>query len=152
MGLRVERSRINPAINMAPLVDIVLVLLIVFIVLVPGMVRAAKVAVPSADSGTPTTPLVVTLEAGGAWRLQAEEMAPEALVEALGRAVQLQPMEHRRVFLKVHPALPHQRVVAALDAIRRAGERAKRDTLARPEWLRQDGGDIRVVTGLLKES
>ncbi len=152
MGLRVEPSRINPAINMAPLVDIVLVLLIVFIVLVPGMVRAAKVAVPSADSGTPTTPLVVTLEAGGAWRLQAEEMAPEALVEALGRAVQLQPMEHRRVFLKVHPALPHQRVVAALDAIRRAGERAKRDTLARPEWLRQDGGDIRVVTGLLKES
>ncbi len=152
MGLRVEPSRINPAINMAPLVDIVLVLLIVFIVLVPGMVRAAKVAVPSADSGTPTTPLVVTLEAGGAWRLQAEEMAPEALVEALGRAVQLQPMEHRRVFLKVHPALPHQRVVAALDAIRRAGERAKRDPLARPEWLRQDGGDIRVVTGLLKES
>lgn len=152
MGLRVEPSRINPAINMAPLVDIVLVLLIVFIVLVPGMVRAAKVAVPSADSGTPTTPLVVTLEASGAWRLQAEEMAPEALVEALGRAVQLQPMEHRRVFLKVHPALPHQRVVAALDAIRRAGERAKRDTLARPEWLRQDGGDIRVVTGLLKES
>lgn len=152
MGLRIRSSSIHPAINVAPLVDIVLVLLIVFIVLVPGMVRAAKVAVPSAESGAPTTPLVVTLEASGAWRLQAEEVTPEALVEALGRAVQLQPMEHRRVFLKVHPALPHQRVVAALDAIRRAGERAKRDTLARPEWLHQDGGDIRVVTGLLKES
>ena len=57
-----------------------------------------------------------------------------------------------KVFLKVHPALPHQRVVAALDAIRRAEARARRDTLAKPEWLRQDGGGIRVVTGLLKES
>ncbi len=152
MGLRVEASRINPAINMAPLVDIVLVLLIVFIVLVPGMVRAAKVALPSDQPGVPSAPLVVTLEAGGTWRLQAAETTPEALVEALGRAVQLQPMGHRKVFLKVHPALPHQRVVAALDAIRRAGERARRDTLAKPEWLRQDGGEIRVVTGLLKAS
>lgn len=152
MGLRAKPSRIQPAINMAPLVDIVLVLLIVFIVLVPGMVRAAKVALPPAAGGAPAEPLLVTLEAGGAWRLQAAEISPEALVEALARAVQLQPMDHRKVFLKVHPSLPHQRVVAALDAIRRAGERARRDTLARPEWLRQDGGDIRVVTGLLKES
>lgn len=152
MGLRVKPSRIQPAINMAPLVDIVLVLLIVFIVMVPGLVRAARVAIPSKEGGVQQDPLVVTLEAGGIWRLQAAETSPLELVEALGRTVQLQPMGQRKVFLKVHPSLPHHRVVAALDAIRQAGDRAKRDTRAKPEWLRQDGGDIRVVTGLLKES
>lgn len=152
MGLRIVRSRIQPTINVAPLVDIVLVLLIVFIVLVPGMVRATKVAMPSKDPGVPSVPLVVTLEADGGWRLQAASTTPRELVEALAGAVQLQPMFNRKVFLKVHPTLPHHRVVAALDAIRQAGERAKRDTRARPEWLKQDGGDIRVVTGLLKES
>ena len=137
---------------MAPLVDIVLVLLIVFIVLVPGLVRAAKVALPSREPGVPSEPLVVTLEAGGVWRLQATETTPTALVDALAGAVQLQPMFNRKVFLKVHPSLPHRRVVAALDAIRQAGERAKRETLAKSEWLKQHGGDIRVVTGLLKDA
>lgn len=145
-------SQHRSEINMAPLVDIVLVLLIVFIVLVPGMVHAAKVAMPSKETGAQQDPLVVTLEADGGWRLQASSTTPGELVEALGRAVQLQPMFNRKVFLKVHPSLPHHRVVAALDAIRQASERAKRDTRAKPEWLRQDGGNIRVVTGLLRES
>jgi biopolymer transport protein ExbD len=151
MGLHVGSHSRQPRINVTPLVDIVLVLLIIFIVLVPGMVRAAKIALPSKDPGVPSEPLVVTLEASGAWRLQATETTPAALVEALAGAVQLQPMFNRKVFLKVHPSLPHHRVVAALDAIRQAGERAKRETLAKPVWLKQHGGDIRVVTGLLKE-
>ena len=148
-----QRPTLRPRseINMAPLVDIVLVLLIVFIVLVPGLVHATRVAIPSKVGGPQPDPLVVTLESNGIWRLQAAETAPGDLIEALGRTVQLQPMDQRKVFLKVHPSLPHHRVVAALDAIRQAGDRAKRDTRAKPEWLKQDGGDIRVVTGLLKE-
>lgn len=146
------RARCHPRsdINMAPLVDIVLVLLIVFIVLVPGMVRVAPVAVPRQDGKGTEVPLVVTLGADGRWRLQAAETTPEQLAEVLAEAVQRQPMGFRKVFLRVHPELPHQRVVAALDAIRVASERAKRATMAKPEWLDQDGGDIRVVTGLVK--
>ena len=142
-------SEPRSAINVAPLVDIVLVLLVIFLVLVPAGLRAAKVAVPQPGAAEGGTPLVVTLAADGSWRLQAEILDPERLAGQLAGAVQLQPMGLRKVFLKVHPDLPHLRVVQALDAIRSAGEQAKWATRAKPEWLGQDGGDIRVVTGLL---
>jgi biopolymer transport protein ExbD len=147
-----SHPRLRSDINMAPLVDIVLVLLIVFIVLVPGMVRATQVALPIKGGETEAPPLVVTLDAEGSWCLQSAETTPAQLTGSLCQAVQRQPMGFRKVFLKVHPALPHHRVVAALDAIREAGERAKRETRAKPEWLNQDGGDIRVVTGLMTGS
>ena len=153
MRKSIPQIRLRSEINMAPLVDIVLVLLIVFIVLVPGLVRASKVAMPSKAGGAvDQTPLVVTLGIDGSWCLQEAPTTPERLTETLSRVVQNQPMGFRKVFLKVHPELPHHRVVAALDAIHLASERAKRDTRAKPEWLHQDGGDIRVITGLLKAS
>jgi biopolymer transport protein ExbD/biopolymer transport protein TolR len=71
-------------INVTPLVDVVLVLLIVFMVVAPFLARGLAVTLPIADSAerTNTHAVVVTVDSGGAAHLGAD---PIALPEAVDR-------------------------------------------------------------------
>jgi biopolymer transport protein ExbD len=154
MDAGAPRGRAKSDINVTPLIDIVLVLLIVFIVLIPGLTRALPVAVPRVvKTPVPVSernpPLVVTLDAGGLM-LQSGRIELSRLADALVPAVQLQPAGLRRVFLKVDGALPWQKVVDVMDQIRAASERAKRETALKPDWAGRDGGDIKVAITLKK--
>jgi biopolymer transport protein ExbD len=149
-------GRAKSDINVTPLIDIVLVLLIVFIVLVPGLTKALPVAVPRVvrTSAPPPVdprnpPLVVTLDAQGGLRLQAGPIGLDRLAAALAPVVQLQPAGMRRVFLKVDGDQPWQRVVDVLDQVRLASDQARKETAAKPEWGGRDGGDIKVAISLL---
>ena len=151
------KGKVKSEINVTPLIDVVLVLLIVFIVLVPGLTKALPVAVPQvvkspvpADPRQP--PLVVTLDGQGGLWLQSGRIELAKLADALAPVVQLQPAGLRRVFLKIDGELPWQKAVDVLDQIRLASERARRETAARPEWGGQDGGDIKVAITLKKGS
>jgi biopolymer transport protein ExbD len=151
-----QRGKAKSEINVTPLIDIVLVLLIVFIVLVPGLTKALPVAVPrvvrtSAPAPEHNPPLVVTVDAGGGLLLQSDRIELSRLAQALVPVVQLQPAGMRRVFLKVDGDLPWQRVVDVLDQIRSASDRARRETAERPEWAGRDGGDIKVAITLKKK-
>ena len=152
-----QRGRAKSEINVTPLIDIVLVLLIVFIVLVPGLTRALPVAVPRVvrtsvppvvDPRNP--PLVVTVDEKGGLMLQSDRIELSRLADALTPVVQLQPAGLRRVFLKVDGAQPWQKVVDVLDQIRAASDRARRETAVKPEWGGRDGGDIKVAITLKK--
>jgi len=147
------RPGLSAAINITPLIDIVLVLLIVFIVLVPGFTRALPVTVPrivDAPSGGPRPEvLVVTLDAAGKVFLQREELSLPELSGRLAPAVQLQPLGQRKVFFKVDGDQAHQRVVGVLDQIRMASLRACRETRLRPGLGAEDGGEIKVAVALL---
>ena len=152
-----QRGRAKSEINVTPLIDIVLVLLIVFIVLVPGLTKALPVAVPRVvQTSTPPVPdprnppLVVSVDEQGGLLLQSDRIDLSRLVDALVPVVQLQPAGLRRVFLKVDGAQPWQKVVDVLDQIRLASDRARRETAARPEWAGRDGGDIKVAITLKK--
>jgi len=150
-----QGSRTRSEINVTPLIDIVLVLLIVFIVLIPGLTKALPVAVPrvvrSAAPPPHDTPLVVTLDGDGQLLLQSGRIELPRLADALVPVVQLQPAGLRRVFLKVDGGQPWQKVVDVMDQIRLASERARRETAARPEWAGRDGGDIKVALTLKKK-
>jgi biopolymer transport protein TolR len=153
MDAGAPKGRAKSEINVTPLIDIVLVLLIVFIVLVPGLTKALPVAVPRVvrTAVLPPqhqTPLVVTLDAAGGLQLQSDPIELSRLADALVPVVQLQPAGMRRVFLKVDGGQPWQKVVDVLDQIRFASDRARRETAARPEWAGQDGGDIKVAISL----
>ena len=147
-------AHVKSDINITPLIDIVLVLLIVFIVMVPCLSKALKVAVPSVVRTDPpkgdTPPVVLTLEGSGKLYLQREEIELAALCDRLVPVVLLQPLGYRKLFLKVDGELTHARAVRVLDQIQVASERARKATKARPGYGEEDGGDIKVAITLLK--
>ena len=154
MDTGAPRGKAKSEINVTPLIDIVLVLLIVFIVLVPGLTKALPVAVPQVVKTSPpppdphNPPLVVTVDEKGGLLLQSDRIDLSRLADALAPVVQLQPAGMRRVFLKVDGEQPWQKVVDVLDQIKVASDRAKRETAARPDWAGRDGGDIKVAITL----
>jgi biopolymer transport protein ExbD len=117
-------------INITPLIDIVLVLLIVFIVMVPVLTRQHPVSIPSREGGKARgpepTPLVLTVLKDGGLKLQQESLGAEALVDRLAEALGRQDGQSRKVFVKVDGDQCFQRTVDALDLVRRASDRVKR--------------------------
>lgn len=143
-------------INVTPLIDIVLVLLIVFIVMVPGLSKAMKVVVPQVvTTSTPPKPdpnnILIQVEQDGSMTLQQDKVDAEGLKEKLPDAVMLQPLNYRKVFLKVDEDVKFQAMVDVLDAIRVASETAKKKSLEQLDKFQgQDGGDVKVAVSLKK--
>lgn len=148
-------------INVTPLIDIVLVLLIVFIVMVPGLSKALPVVVPQVVKvSTPTPPdtknppIVVTIDEKGDLMLQNDKIQLAELAEKLAPAVELQPSGMRKVFLRVDEEQPYQAAVNVLDQIKVASDRARRETSQRPEFVGTglDGGEVKVVAAVKKRN
>jgi biopolymer transport protein ExbD len=97
---RPERAR--PDINVTPLVDVVLVLLIIFMVIIPAMEAGAQVRLPGVlnpDVKSPaSTPLTVSVTARGDVYVEKTRVSPDRLGAELRRARVAAP--HRRVILK----------------------------------------------------
>lgn len=143
-------------INVTPLIDIVLVLLIVFIVMVPGLSKAMKVVVPrSVEVLKPTPPdpnnILIQIAQNGTMTLQQDSTDVQGLKDRLPEAVLLQPLNYRKVFLKVDEDVKFQVMVDVLDAIRVSSEIAKKKSLEQQEkFMGQDGGDVKVAVTLKK--
>lgn len=103
-------QRLRSEINVTPLVDIVLVLLIVFMTLVPALPRALSAALPKPRGReAPPLPLLrLTLTREG--QLKVGDQPDESLSEALAR-------HPGRIHLRVHPDLPFGAPVRVLDEI-----------------------------------
>ena len=79
------KGKAKSDINVTPLIDIVLVLLIVFIVMVPGLDKATKVVVPQVvQSTTPPKPdpnnILIQVDQEGALMLQSDKKIGRAHV------------------------------------------------------------------------
>ncbi|HCZ33407.1 MAG TPA: hypothetical protein DHV93_08110 [Holophagaceae bacterium] len=141
-------------INVTPLIDIVLVLLIVFIVMVPGLDKATKVVVPQVQvTSTPPKPdpnnILIQVDQDGTMTLQQDKIDAEGLKAQLPDAVMLQPLNYRKVFLKVDEDVTFQAMVDVLDAIRVASDTAKKKSLEQLDKFQgQDGGDVKVAVSL----
>lgn len=137
-------------INITPLIDIVLVLLIVFIVLVPTLAKVSNASLPQRqDTPTqepPQPPLVVSLDAQGQLFLQQDSVAWDELREVLVAPLLLQPCGARKVFLKVSGDLPNSTAVRAMDEIRAASAQVYTKSGVTPE----QGGSVKVVVSLKK--
>jgi len=102
-------SRCRSDINVTPLVDIVLVLLIVFMTLVPALPHALPALLPSTGQGGPALPLLRLTLAGDGSLLVAGQ-AGLSLAEALKSCP-------GRILLRVHPDLPLSAPTRLLDEI-----------------------------------
>ena len=109
-------------INVIPLVDVVLVLLLIFMLTAPMMYRGIDVNLPR-SSGKPTATeerLVLTLTKDRSVYLNEKTQVPMATLETrLGEI--LRGRTERTVFIKADKELPYGFVVETMDRIRKAG-------------------------------
>jgi biopolymer transport protein TolR len=111
-------------INVTPLIDVVLVLLIIFMVLTPSLLKNLPTMVPrKADEATPPPPgetsILVEYTAKRDLSLNGEPLQPEALGAKL--AERLSADRQKVVFFKADDDSPYGEVVRLMDIARGAG-------------------------------
>jgi len=116
----------NSEINITPLVDVVLVLLIIFMVVTPLLEKDIEVRVPDKqeeidESQVPPDQLVVTVAKDGQLSINADKVTPEEYVEKLRRAVAAKAKGERLVFFTADDETNYGKLVGALDGARQAG-------------------------------
>ncbi len=120
------QGRPNADINVTPLVDVVLVLLIIFMVVTPLLDKMLRVRVPDAEQTEqyeqPQTPqLVVSVRKDGHLLINSEEVDDDAYVQRLRRVLAARAPGDRLVFFSAEDDALYQRLVVALDGARQAG-------------------------------
>jgi biopolymer transport protein TolR len=109
-----RRPTTKPEINITPLVDVVLVLLIIFMVVAPQMEAGASVTLPSIlnpDQGNGALePTTVTLTKDGKLYFEKEAVEESVLVEKLTKLHEARPTA--RVVLKADSAVAYGKVRA----------------------------------------
>ena len=112
-------------INVTPLVDVVLVLLIIFMVLTPSTLKHLTATVPKkAEDDTPQPPgetILVEYTAKRELSINGEPVAPEALGGRL--ADRLRYDRQKVVFFRAEDEAPYGEVVRLMDLARGSGAR-----------------------------
>jgi biopolymer transport protein TolR len=122
MGGRNDNRGIMAEINVTPLVDVMLVLLVIFMVTAPMMQQGVQVNLPKAETKAMTTleeTVVVTVDKSGKVFLNKDEIPPAELRSRL--TTMFAAREKKEVFLKADAGVPYGEVVKAMADIKGAG-------------------------------
>ena len=117
----------NSEINVTPLVDVVLVLLIIFMVVTPLLERDIEVRVPETvvEESPPPDPnetqIVVQVARSGDYSINTEKIAPADYVARLTRMLDGRKREERVVFFVADDEASYGTLVAAMDGAKTAG-------------------------------
>ena len=117
-----RRGGMAAAINVTPMIDVLLVLLIIFMVVQQGLRKGVSVQIPPPKSDpAPPDPGAIVLEVlpGGAYAINRQPVGAEGLQPALARTFAGRP--RKVLFVKAGAGLAYGDVVAAVDASRAAG-------------------------------
>lgn len=117
-----ESDEVVSEMNVTPLVDVMLVLLVVFIVCAPLMTNAIKVNLPKTDAvaaAEKKDPVVVSVDKDGKFFLAKSEVAPELLERSLMDFKAKDP--EVRVQLQADTDVNYGQVAKAMASIERSG-------------------------------
>jgi biopolymer transport protein TolR len=123
-----KKGRAHPEMNVTPLVDVVLVLLIIFMVVTPLLHAHFWVHVPKQDKLEETEPappnpsdgpIVISVNAEGHIQINRDVYPDADFPKRLHRM--LVARGERKVFFDAHDEAPYARAVHALDLARGAG-------------------------------
>jgi biopolymer transport protein TolR len=110
-------------INVTPLVDVMLVLLVIFMVTAPLLHQGVEVQLPKSVAQnlpkTPEDPLILSITKGGTYYLNETPVAKAQLTDRL-RLV-LSRRRDKSVYLKADRNLPYGTVVETMDTLNRLG-------------------------------
>ena len=119
------QGRMTADINVTPLVDVVLVLLIIFMVVTPLAQADLPVEIPRTSTEGPEIrgepQVVVRLDASGQLRIDDVPVATEDHASRLREVLGRQPPGKRRLFFQAEDAVNYAVLVSALDTARGAG-------------------------------
>jgi biopolymer transport protein ExbD len=119
-----DGGRMITDINVTPLVDIVLVLLIIFMVTATYIVSPSiKVDLPKAATGSEQsrTTLALTLSKDGALFLNGEQATHAEVTRFIGAELPKNP--DLQALIAADKSVPHGNVVGVIDLVKRAGVR-----------------------------
>jgi biopolymer transport protein TolR len=116
-----SQHRFLAEINVIPLVDVVLVLLVIFMVTAPMLYRGMDIKLPTSASNTIKAEerLVLTIERDQKLYLDKDPVSPAQLETRL-RAVKSRNAEVS-VYLRADRDVPYGTVVQVMDGVKRAG-------------------------------
>jgi len=117
-----DRYQLMSEINMVPLIDVALVLLIIFMVMTPILVASQiKMVLPGSQTGDQSQtekPVDIQIEKSGVIHLMGKVVPVESLREKIEAAVG--PSPKQTVLISADKDVPIEKVVAVMDATRLA--------------------------------
>ncbi len=117
-----DSDEVLSEINVTPLVDVMLVLLVVFIVTAPLLTNSIPINLPKTESVAPVEqkdPLVVSIDGQGKLFINKDEIQPDLLENSLKAAKDKAP--DVRVQLQADDGVSYGEVARAMASIERAG-------------------------------
>ena len=123
MSMGARRGGMSADINVTPMIDVLLVLLIIFMVMQQEMRKGIDLQVPPPPEARlpDARPEQIVLEVlpGGRYRINRQPVGGEGLETAVARVYEGHP--RKTIFVKGDERATYGEVVAATDAVRAAG-------------------------------
>ncbi len=123
-----KKARTTPAINVTPLVDVVLVVLIIFMVTVTMFTKTFWLNLPKDDKDQPeppptdNKPLVMTVDKDGTIRVNQTKLSK---AETKTRVVRMLAAKGQKIlYFDAHDKAPYGAAVEAMDLARSGGVRS----------------------------
>lgn len=122
MAFKADQDEIMSEINVVPLVDVILVVLIIFMVTAPMIMKPSiNVNLPKAASGEATTPSKLNITISGDGKLNLDgEIVEDAQVQAKALE-EVAKNPDIQAIIAADKDVPHGRVVSVLDIVKGAG-------------------------------
>jgi biopolymer transport protein ExbD len=123
--IELEQDGEEPSINLTPMIDVVLQLLVFFLLATTFLdpERSLDVELPASDSGSAPEhnylELVIDVQRDGSLALGGRALTSAELARELAGAAERDP--GALVTIRGHRAVAHQEIVRVMDACRRAG-------------------------------
>ena len=118
-----DSDEVLSEINITPMVDVMLVLLVVFIITAPLMTNSIKVNLPDTESTVqiqePKKPIVLSIDAEGKIYLDKDEYALDVIEQELSHRKELDP--EIRLNLNADETVPYGVVAKVMVLIEKAG-------------------------------
>ncbi|TMH11583.1 MAG: biopolymer transporter ExbD [Betaproteobacteria bacterium] len=122
---RLERSSGPPPmsdINMTPLIDVMLVLLVIFMITAPLMTSSLKLDLPKTDAAQPSDApqfITVAIDPAGKLYVGDEALEPAAFAARVADAARKNPQTE--VQLRADKSVPYGRVAELIGMVQKAG-------------------------------
>jgi biopolymer transport protein ExbD len=123
MAMAIGKEGLENDINVVPMIDVLLVLLIIFMAALPSMRKAIDIQLPDPTQTPPanqvSNQIVLEVLPGGVFSINTEKVDRARLGPRLQEI--FAPRPEKIIFVKGHPDVKYQDVIEAMDVSRGAG-------------------------------